>query len=252
MGEVAAAGLFSVWHCQPLFCPRRGMRAGAENLKGKLMKKQDRLCHVKALFNPSPPKKKEPLTFYFRHTIDAPLYESPRASFYQYLEDEKRVFKAIFQDEEKTQLNAEEWRIQMPAMQVLFLSIYLILYVKLRMKSMGKDYPSHVPQDISKVLEIDITRWELLGPSDYEPRDFSLSIKGTIYSERQGAQSWLRNIFDINISVIVSPLLAWVPDDVMRNITKTLVKTTMDDVKINARLLADYDKFKTEKLKNVV
>lgn len=50
----------------------------------------------------------------------------------------------------------EEWRIQMPAMQVLFLSIYLILYVKLRMKSMGKDYPSHVPQDISKVLEIDI------------------------------------------------------------------------------------------------
>lgn len=81
MGEVAAAGLFSVWHCQPLFCPRRGMHAGAENLKGKLMKKQDRLCHVKALFNPSPPKKKEPLTFYFRHTIDVPLYESPKVLF---------------------------------------------------------------------------------------------------------------------------------------------------------------------------
>lgn len=50
----------------------------------------------------------------------------------------------------------EDWRMKMPAMQVLFLTIYLILYVKLRMKSMGKDYPSHVPQDISKVLEIDI------------------------------------------------------------------------------------------------
>ncbi|TQD82628.1 hypothetical protein C1H46_031826 [Malus baccata] len=144
---------------------------GLENLKGKPIRKQERICHAEAVLKSKKTKHREPLTFYFRYTID------------------------------------EEWRIHMPAMQVLFLSVYLALYVKLRCKSMREDHPPHID-----------------------------------------TQSWLQNTFDINLSFIISPLLAWVPDNVMQNITESLVATVMDDVKLDAVLLADYDKFKTEKL----
>ena len=50
----------------------------------------------------------------------------------------------------------KEWRIQIPTMNVLFLSIYFAMYIKLRTKSMGKDYPSHVPHHISKIIELEI------------------------------------------------------------------------------------------------
>ncbi|KAM2587163.1 hypothetical protein TB1_044375 [Malus domestica] len=256
MGELAAdAGLFSVGHCQPSFCPGRGMCFGPQNVKGKPIKKQERIFRAEAMLKLKKTKQhREPLTFYFRYTFGAPLSESPAASFDQYLDDEHRVVKAIFPDTAKTQTNKEEWRIYMPAMQVLFLSVYLALYVKLRGKSMGKDYPPHVPHHISKILELDITRWEIRGIAGYDPSDINLNIKGIIFSDRQGTQSWLKNIFDINLSFIVPPLLTWVPDNVMRSITESLVKTVMADLKSNAMLLAitDYEKFKKEKLETAV
>ncbi|KAM1015387.1 hypothetical protein ACFX2I_045162 [Malus domestica] len=257
MGEfaAAAAGLFSVGHCQPLFCPGSGMCFGPENVVCKPIRKQERICRAKAVLKSKKTmQQREPLNFYFRYTFDAPLNESPAASFDQYLEDEHRVFKAIFPDTAKTQTKEEEWRIHMPAMQVLFLSVYLALYVKLRCKSMGKDYPPHVPHHISKILELDVTRWEIRGIAGYDPSDINLSVKGTIFSDRQGTQSWLRNIFDINLSFIVPPLLAWVPDNTMQSITESLVKTVMANLKSNAMLLAvaDYEKFKKEKLKTAV
>ncbi|XP_048433606.1 uncharacterized protein LOC125474214 [Pyrus x bretschneideri] len=252
MGEfaAAAAGLFYVGHCQPSFCPGRGMCFGPENVKGKPIKKQGRIFRAEAVLKLKKTKQhREPLTFYFRYTFDAPLNESPAASFDQYLDDEHRVIKAIFPDTAKTQANEEEWRIHMPAMQVLFLSVYLALYVKLRCKSMGKDYPPHVPHHISKILELDI-----VSIAGYDPSDINLNIKGTIFSDRQGTQRWPRNIFDINLSFIVPPLLAWVPDNAMRSITESLIKTVMADLKSNAILLAvaDYEKFKKEKLKTAV
>ncbi|KAM1887728.1 hypothetical protein ACFX13_045936 [Malus domestica] len=256
MGEFAAAAdLYSVGHCQPSFCPGRGMCFRTENVKGKPIKKQERIFRAEAVLKLKKTKQhREPLTFYFRYTFDAPLNESPAASVDQYLDDEHSVINVIFPDTAKTQTNKEEWRIHMPAMQVLFLSVYLALYVKLRCKSMGKDYPPHVPHHISKILELDITIGEIRGIAGYDSCDVNLNIKGTIFSDRQGTQSWLRNIFDVNLSFIIPPLLAWVPDNVMRNITESLVKTMMADRKSNALLLAvaDYEKFKKEKLKTAV
>ncbi|RXH89582.1 hypothetical protein DVH24_031939 [Malus domestica] len=106
MGEfaAAAAGLFSVGHCQPLFCPGSGMCFGPENVVCKPIRKQERICRAKAVLKSKKTmQQREPLNFYFRYTFDAPLNESPAASFDQYLEDEHRVFKAIFPDTAKTQ-----------------------------------------------------------------------------------------------------------------------------------------------------
>ncbi|XP_062009874.1 uncharacterized protein LOC133726356 isoform X3 [Rosa rugosa] len=95
------------------------------------------------------------------------------------------------------------------------------------------------------------TRWELEGfPYEYRPRDFSISAKGTVYPDRkQGTQSRLRTQIDVILSFIVSPLLGWVPQSVMHSLIKSLVKTMMADSTSNARLLEDYEVFKT---KNVV
>ena len=141
----------------------------------------------------------------------------------------------------------------MPTMKFLFLSVCFIMYIKLRYKSMGNDYPPHVPHHIPKIIVLEITRWEVGGgiPDAYQPHDLSLSFKGTIYPDRkQGTQSKLRSKFDINLSLIVPPLLGWVPHSVIHGLTESLVKTVMVDLTSNARFLEDYDEFKKEKLRN--
>nr|XP_004306128.2 PREDICTED: uncharacterized protein LOC101292624 [Fragaria vesca subsp. vesca] len=245
----------AVTSCQPLFVLGSGMRFRPEKLKVKL--KKDNRCHyAKAVLNSKQqPKKdhKKPLTVNLSTTIDAHLYESPEVSFDQYMEDQQRVVKAIFPGIKDQQLKKKEWRIQMPTMQFLFLSIYFAFYIKLRYKSVGKDYPPHVPHHIPKIIELELTRWELGGISEeYLPRDLSVSLKGTIYPDReQGTQSRLRSHFDMNLSFIPSPLLGWLPQSVMQGLIEALVKKAMVDSTSNARLLEDYNEFKAEKLKKV-
>ncbi|RXH69289.1 hypothetical protein DVH24_037073 [Malus domestica] len=53
------------------------MRFRLENLKGKPIRKQERICHAEAVLKSKKTKHREPLTFYFRYTIDAPFNESP-------------------------------------------------------------------------------------------------------------------------------------------------------------------------------
>lgn len=52
----------------------------------------------------------------------------------------------------------EEWRIQMLPIQFLLLTVWPVVDMRLRCKSRGRDYPPQIPQDISKVLELDIVR----------------------------------------------------------------------------------------------
>lgn len=40
--------------------------------------------------------------------------------------------------------------------QFLFLTVWPVVDMKLKCKSRGEDYPPGVPQDITKVLELDI------------------------------------------------------------------------------------------------
>ncbi|KAL6136515.1 hypothetical protein ACLB2K_061810 [Fragaria x ananassa] len=194
--------------CQHLLFLDKGMHFSSKNLKLMLKKKQqERHCHyVKALSNLKQQLEKDyqkkPLTLHHSISTDAPLYESSKASFDQYMVDEQRVLKALF-------------------------------------------------PGIKGSKKLNKTRWELEGlPDKYRPRDFSISVKGTIYPDRQqGKQSRLRTQLEVIVSFIVSPLLGWVPHSVMHSLTESLVKTVMADSTSNGRLLEDYDEFKT---KNVV
>lgn len=50
----------------------------------------------------------------------------------------------------------EEWRIQMLPLQILFLTAWPVIDMRVRCKSQGIGYPPGIPQDITKVVELDI------------------------------------------------------------------------------------------------
>ncbi|PSS30468.1 Protein of unknown function DUF1997 protein [Actinidia chinensis var. chinensis] len=194
----------------------------------------------------------KPATYSYRITTDIPLDESPRASFDQYLEDKPRVFKAIFPDKRRSnRLNEEEWRIQMLPIQFLFLTVWPVIDMKLKCKSQGLDYPPQIPQHITKLVELDIIRWELQGLDDLlKPSEFTLGVKGTMYPERRGTQSRLKGQLQMSISFVLPPVLALVPEDVRREVAQSVLKRLVENMKhkVNGSLLADYSEFKREKL----
>ncbi|GMY13730.1 hypothetical protein FCV25MIE_08969 [Fagus crenata] len=225
VGEVTFAGIFATFQC-PSFLHGGGQGAhfGKEQRKGQLKKQS---CHAKALLTPWQPSNQKPSTYCSRFTTDLPLYESPRASFDEYLEDKPRVFKAIFANGEKIQQLNE-----------------------LTCKSKGKDYPPAVPSEITKVLELETTRWKLLGLDNVlESSGFSVSVKGALYSDRRGTQSRLKNRFELKLSFVLPPTLSLVPEDVTRGIGVSVIERLVDDMKhkANGGVLADYGKFKRDK-----
>ncbi|KAL0350859.1 UNVERIFIED_CONTAM: hypothetical protein Sradi_4235100 [Sesamum radiatum] len=198
MGEVAAA--------QP--CHNALLPGGASHFKIYPLKpsakwqcnvlrveKRLRVMKVEAqMVNPS--------TYSSRISTDIPLYEIPGASFDVYLEDKPRVFKAIFPDKRRSQqLNENIWSLCRPG------------------------YPPGVPQDISKVLELDIIRWELQGLDDMlKPSQFSLGVKGALYPDRRGPRSRLKGQLQMSISFVLPPMLALVPEDIRRDVADSVLK----------------------------
>ncbi|CAK9162942.1 unnamed protein product [Ilex paraguariensis] len=198
----------------------------------------------------------KPSTYSSSITTDIPLYESPEASFDEYLKDKPRVFKAIFPDKRRSQqLNEEDWRIHMLPIQFLFLTVWPVIDMRLKCKSKGIDYPARVPHDITKVLDLEIIRWELQGLDDIlKPSQFSLGVKGALYPERQEAQSRLKGQLQMTISFVLPPVLALVPEDVRRDVAESVLKRLVESMKhkVNGSLLADYFEFKKEKPKSLV
>ncbi|XP_010029373.2 uncharacterized protein LOC104419414 [Eucalyptus grandis] len=193
---------------------------------------------------------KEASTYKSRIATDIPLYESPGASFDRYLEDKPRVFQAIFPDNRRSQqLNEEEWRIQMLPIQFLFLTVRPVIDMRLRCKSRGRDYPPQIPQDVSKVLELDITRWELQGlDSILQPSHFALGVKGALYPDRHGTRNRLKGQLEMSMSFVLPPMLALVPADVLQSVAESVLTRLVENMKhkVNGSLLADYSKFKRE------
>ncbi|CAH9084493.1 unnamed protein product [Cuscuta europaea] len=163
-------------------------------------------------------------TYYSRISTNIPLYELPQASFDRYLEDKPRVFKAIFPDKRRSQqLNEEEWRIHMLPIQFLFISALPVVDMRLRCKSKGIAYPPEVPTDVSKVLELDIIRWELQGLDDVvKPSQFSLSVKGALYPERRGLRSRIKGHLEMSISFVLPPVLALLPEHVLQDVAESV------------------------------
>ncbi|XP_059670368.1 uncharacterized protein LOC132315937 [Cornus florida] len=257
MGEVTIGSIVQS-------CPkRRLLRTVAQPSGGawkwKLSPKWQ-YCHV--LMEPKPRtlvvknQTTKPATYTSRIATDIPLYESPAASFDQYLEDKPRVFKAIFPDKQRSQrLNQEEWRIQMLPINFLFLTVRPVIDMRLRCKSKGIDYPPGVPPNITKVLELDIIRWELQGLDDMlKPSHFTLGVEGALYSDRRGRSSRLKGLLEMSISFVLPPVLALVPDDVRRDVAESVLSRLVENMKhkVNGSLLSDYSRFKREKQKNLV
>ncbi|XP_061362238.1 uncharacterized protein LOC133305990 [Gastrolobium bilobum] len=208
-------------------------------------------CHTKAASN-SVIRNEKTSSFSYRSIVNVPLYELPGASFDQYMDNKDRIIQAVFPDKGTAkQLNEEEWRIKMPPIQCLFLNVQPIADVRLTLKSNGEGYPPDIPHHITKILELHFLRWELQGlRTFYMDPNFNLDVKGAIYPERRGTQSWLKNQAEMKISFCVSPTMAFIPENVLQDAGELVFKTMLDEVKqeFQGRLLADYSRFKRNKL----
>ncbi|KAJ1687118.1 hypothetical protein LUZ63_018508 [Rhynchospora breviuscula] len=181
-----------------------------------------------------------------------PLYESPEVSFDEYLQDRPRVFKAVFPAHHRSnRLNEEEWKIQMVPIQFLFVSAHVVVVMRMRCKTHGKEYPSNVPVHATTVLELQATKWELRGlQSSSIPSDFTLCVKGTVYPERKEKQSLLKGHLEIGISLVRPPLLSLVPDNVLQGMAETILRSLAEEMKhsMNVSLPKDFNNFRRERL----
>ncbi|KAG5407438.1 hypothetical protein IGI04_013557 [Brassica rapa subsp. trilocularis] len=187
----------------------------------------------------------KPATYSSRLSTDIPLHESPQALFDDYLEDKSRVFEAMFPDKPRShKLN------EMLPINFLFLTVWPVVDMRLSCKSNGQDYPADVPLDITKVVELNMTRWQLKGLDRVmQPSDFSLGVKGALYPDRRGKHTRLRGQLEMNISFVLPPVLELVPEDVRRNLANAVLTGLVENMKhkVNGSLLADYSRFKNER-----
>ncbi|XP_050946015.1 uncharacterized protein LOC103498744 [Cucumis melo] len=181
---------------------------------------------------------------------DLTLHESlGKASFDEYLEDKPRLIKATFPGKCQ-QLNQEEWRIETPKIQLLFLKIWPTVDMKIISKTNGGEaYPCDVPHYIPKVLHFEMTNWEINGINkDYRPSSANVCSHGVIYREKIGTRSCLKFRLVIDLSFLVPDALHFVPNDVLRGMIMTVIKAMVEDLKHTTirKLVEDYSKFRKE------
>ncbi|KAL4354383.1 hypothetical protein GQ457_06G033590 [Hibiscus cannabinus] len=193
----------------------------------------------------------KPATYSTTMFTDIPLYETPGASFDDYLEDRHRAFSAMFPEKDSVQqLNQDEWRVKMIPFKILALNVWPMVDFRLACKSKGKDYPPDVPQDITTVLELHTIRWELQGIDNiFDPSYFTLAVKGTVYPDRRGNRSRIRGESEMRVSVVFPPAFTLIPDGFRDSLAKGVMAEVAKRMSqnVDASLLADYTKFKKER-----
>ncbi|CAN6439846.1 unnamed protein product [Victoria cruziana] len=194
----------------------------------------------------------KPSSFSSQISTDLPLYESPLAPFDDYIRDRQRVFEAMFPDKRRSQrLNDEEWRIKMLPIDFFFLSVNPIVDMRITCKSHGKEYPPGVRKSSSTVLALEAIRWELKG-LDYvlKPSDFTLGVRGALYSEKLGVRSRLKGQLELNISFVLPPVLELVPKDVLRSVAESVLNRLLVNMKqqVNSSLVSDFREYTKEKI----
>jgi len=63
------------------------------------------------------------------------------------------------------------------------------------------------------------TKWELQGLSALykDPNQIKLDVRGTVYPERKGKHSWLKNEMEMEITFCASPATAFIPESVLQS-----------------------------------
>lgn len=182
---------------------------------------------------------------------DLPLRQHPRVSFQSYLQDRQRIFEAIFPDKKRCEkLNEKEWRIYMLPLEFLFLSVNPVVDMQILVEPPSSRLPLKVSKEVDKVLTLEATKWELRG-LDYvmKPSDFSLNIKGVLFSEQRGVSSRLRGHLQMSVEMSTPPSLALIPQDILKSIGKAVLTRLLESMKekVNNNLLEDYQAYAQEK-----
>ncbi|GMI98217.1 hypothetical protein HRI_003491000 [Hibiscus trionum] len=193
----------------------------------------------------------KPATYSTTMSTDIPLYETPGALYDDYLEDRHRAFSAMFPEKHSIQqLNQDEWRVKMIPFKILAKNVWPMVDFRLGCKSNGRDYPPEVPQDITTVLELHTTRWELQGIDNiFDPSYFTLAVRGTLYPDRRGNKSRIRGDSEMSISIVYPPAFNLIPDGIRDSLAQGVMAEVAKRMSQNVEgsLLADYTKFKKER-----
>ncbi|KAG8097005.1 hypothetical protein GUJ93_ZPchr0013g36516 [Zizania palustris] len=201
-------------------------------------------------------------TFSYRFNSDIPMTETPGASIDEYLQNMPRIVGAVFPDKRKrTKISDEEWSVQLLPIQFLFLSASPVIVMRFVSKSDGKEYPPHVPVKASSLLPHGSallrrrragvqTDYKLNGlDSNAMPSQLDLTVRGTLYPRPEGRKS-LRGHVEMTVGFNLPPVLALVPEGVIRGVGETVLRQLAEQMKqdFDTGLAADFKRYRREKL----
>ncbi|XP_004136694.1 uncharacterized protein LOC101213732 isoform X1 [Cucumis sativus] len=196
-----------------------------------------------------------PPIFSLKFSSFSPLSESPQASFDDYIEDEARLLRATFSGKSE-KINQDDWRVEMPSFQVLFLKVSPVADVRLSCKSSTKDSPIHIPQNVSKFIDLQLMGWELKGLSkDFKASKIKINVKGAMYAERTKSKSVLTNNLLLNLyNLAPQKPIDFFAQDFLQPLVEKGLKGMMEEImkEFTENLLLDYNKYKKETQKNEV
>ncbi|CAF1858720.1 unnamed protein product [Brassica oleracea var. botrytis] len=104
--------------------------------------------------------------------------------------------------------------------------------------------------DKPKSYRLNEMKWELQGLGQVmEQSDFTLGVQGALYPDRGGRHTRLKGRLEMNISFVLPPVLAFVPEDVKRSVANAILTGLVDSMKhkVIESMLADYNRFKNER-----
>uniref|UniRef100_A0A0D3FEA8 DUF1997 domain-containing protein n=2 Tax=Oryza TaxID=4527 RepID=A0A0D3FEA8_9ORYZ len=223
-------------------------------------------------------------TFSYRFNTDIPMTETPGASIDEYLQNRPRIVGAVFPDKRKrTKLSdqqflsgdhgfisarmisffyfcedkrefffflQEEWSVQLLPIQFLFLSASPVIVMRFVSKSGGKEYPPHVPVKATSLLLMEVTDYKLDGlDSNAMPSHLALTVRGSLYPRPEGRKS-LRGHVEMSVGFNLPPVLALVPEGVIRGVGETVLRQLALQMKqdFDNGLAADFKRYRREKL----
>ncbi|KAF8667824.1 hypothetical protein HU200_052636 [Digitaria exilis] len=190
-------------------------------------------------------------TFSYKFNTDIPMRETQGASIDEYLQNSPRIVGAVFPDQRKRRkLNDEEWSVQLVPIQFLFLSASPVIVMRFVRKSGGKEYPPNVPIHATSLLLMEVTDYKLNGlDSNSMPSHLALTVRGLMYPQREGRKS-LRGHVEMTVGFNLPPVLALVPDSIIRGVGETVLRRLAEQMKqdFDTGLAADFKKYSREKL----